>query len=185
LLIAERTLVWERTHERPPSGHAFASGALCSSLGNGAVARVEELEPNTMPWPLTLHIVVATLLVASILAVSHVLGSRRRDRRDADPYESGIAVTGSARRPLPVQFYLVGIAFVIFDLEVVFLVAWAVAATDVGWPGYAAAAVFVVVLLVGLLYEWRTGLLDLWRRPHDPRSTQQDRAPTPEGMDSS
>jgi NADH-quinone oxidoreductase subunit A len=112
-----------------------------------------------LPWPLILHFVLTVLLVAAIIGASYLLGERRRDRR-TDPYESGIEPTGSARRPLPIQFYPVGIAFLVFDLEVAVLVAWAVAARDGGWSGYLAIAVFAVILLIGLLYEWRLGVLD-------------------------
>jgi NADH-quinone oxidoreductase subunit A len=113
-----------------------------------------------IPWPLLLHFALAMLLVASIIGASHLLGERRSDPAGSLPYESGIAPTGTARRPLPIQFYLVGIAFVIFDLEVAYLVAWAIAIRDVGWAGFAVIGVFVAVLLVGLLYEWRQGVLD-------------------------
>jgi len=114
-------------------------------------------------WFLAIHFGFAALVVGGMLAVSHVLGERHRDQDTDVPYESGAAPVGPARGRFPVQFYLVAIAFLIFDLEVVFFVAWAVVARAMGWPALAGMVGFTVVLLVGLLYEWRTGVLD-WNR---------------------
>lgn len=113
-----------------------------------------------MTWPLAVHFAVAVGLAAAMLAVSHILGERHREGATGEPYESGIVSTGSANVRLSARFYLVALLFVIFDLEAVFLFAWAVAATELGWGGYAAVSVFVVLLVTGLLYEWRQGALD-------------------------
>jgi NADH-quinone oxidoreductase subunit A len=72
--------------------------------------------------------------------------------------------TGSARLRLSVDFYLIAMFFVIFDLEAVFIFAWAVAARDVGWFGYIGVVIFIGVLVTALLYEWQMGVLD-WRLP--------------------
>jgi NADH-quinone oxidoreductase subunit A len=110
-------------------------------------------------WPLGLYIAAVALTVVAIVAASWVLGERRR-RPAAVPYESGVAATGTARLRFSANFYLVVMFFVIFDLESVFLFAWAVAARDLGWGGYAAAMTFAGLLLVALVYLWRVGALD-------------------------
>jgi NADH-quinone oxidoreductase subunit A len=76
------------------------------------------------------------------------------------PFESGIVGTGDARQRFSVKFYLVAMLFVIFDIEAVFLFAWAIVIPDVGWTGFWGAAVFILILLAGLLYDSRTGALD-------------------------
>ncbi|MFH1143711.1 MAG: NADH-quinone oxidoreductase subunit A [Candidatus Eisenbacteria bacterium] len=104
-----------------------------------------------------------------MIGVSHLLGQRHRERATGEPYESGILSAGSARLRLSAKYFLLAIFFVIFDLEVVFLVAWAVSARDLGWAGYAKAAVFIGVLGVALLYLWRQGALDWGTSAHSRR----------------
>jgi NADH-quinone oxidoreductase subunit A len=111
-------------------------------------------------WPLGVYTVIVILLVAAILAVSYVLGQRHSDREKFLPYEGGVAGVGSARLRVTPKFYLVAMLFVIFDLEVVFIFAWAIAARELGWPGYAGLMVFILILVAGLIYEWRMGALD-------------------------
>jgi NADH-quinone oxidoreductase subunit A len=109
-------------------------------------------------------LIIYALLVVSIpagtLVLSWILGQKHQSKSMDDPYESGIVVTDSARLRFPARFYLVAMFFVIFDLEVIFIVAWAIAFRDLGWAGYLAVFIFVMVLGVVLLYEWRTGALD-------------------------
>jgi NADH-quinone oxidoreductase subunit A len=104
------------------------------------------------------------VLVAGMMGVSYVLGQRHQERETGDPYEGGILSTGSARVRLSVKFYLVAMFFVIFDLEAVFLFAWAVAARELGWVGYIEALVFVGILVAALVYLWRSGALDWGER---------------------
>ncbi len=115
-------------------------------------------------WPLMAYTGAVIVLVAGMLGVSYVLGQRHRERETGDPYEGGIVSTGSARVRLSIKFYLVAMFFVIFDLEAVFLFAWAVAARELGWPGYAEALVFVGILVAALVYLWRSGALDWGER---------------------
>lgn len=105
-----------------------------------------------------------------MVGASFVLGERHRERATGEPYESGIASTGSARMPFSIQFYLVAVFFVIFDLEAVFLVAWSVVVEEAGWTGFVEIAIFVGILLAALFYLWRLGALD-WgpRRGAGPR----------------
>lgn len=118
------------------------------------------LEKSTPLWPLLAYAVAVVALVVSMIALSAILGEWYRGRATGDPYESGIVPTGSARIRLSAQFYLVAILFVVFDIEAVLIFAWAIAAREVGWPGYAAVAVFIGILAVALVYEWRLGVLD-------------------------
>jgi len=110
-------------------------------------------------WPLVLYGALVALVAGGMVGVSALLGERHRDRETDDPYESGIVSTGSARIRFSSRFYLVAMFFVVFDLESVFLYAWAVSARRVGWAGFAEATVFVAVLLAALFYLWRLGAL--------------------------
>ena len=114
-------------------------------------------------WPLAVYIVLVGMLVTAMLSMSFVLGERHHDRATGSPYESGILSEGSARVRFSAKFYLIAMFFVIFDLEAVFLFAWAVAVRETGWAGYAEALLFIMVLLATLAYLWRVGALD-WRQ---------------------
>ena len=111
-------------------------------------------------WPILLYFALVLLLVASMLALSSVLGQKHRDRATGSPYEAGIVSEGSARVRLSSKFYLVAMLFVVFDLEAVFIFAWAVASRELGWSGYIEALVFIAVLVGALVYLWRVGALD-------------------------
>jgi NADH-quinone oxidoreductase subunit A len=111
-------------------------------------------------WPLGAYFVLVLVLVGTILVVSYFLGQRHSGRATGEPYESGIVSEGSARVRLSAKFYLVAMFFVIFDLEAVFMVAWAVAGRELGWRGYWEMLIFAGVLLVTLGYLWRIGALD-------------------------
>jgi NADH-quinone oxidoreductase subunit A len=114
-------------------------------------------------WPLAVYFVIVVTLVVAMLGLSFVLGQKHHNRATGTPYESGILSQGSARVRLSAKFYLVAMFFVIFDLEAVFIFAWAIAVRESGWNGYAEAMVFIVVLLATLAYLWRVGALD-WRQ---------------------
>jgi NADH-quinone oxidoreductase subunit A len=103
-------------------------------------------------------------LVVSMIGLSSLLGQRHQERATGEPYESGIVSTGSARLRLSANFYLVAMLFVIFDVEAVFIIAWALVVRDVGWSGYIGIALFIGILGLALLYEWRQGALD-WVTP--------------------
>jgi len=111
-------------------------------------------------WPLLLYAGLVILLAGAMLVLSYLLGERHKGRAKGEPYESGIAPTGSARLRFDVKFYRVATFFVIFDLEAVFLFAWAISVRRLGWPGYVEVLVFVGILLVALVYLWRIGALD-------------------------
>lgn len=111
-------------------------------------------------WPLVVYLVLVLVIAGTMIGLSYFLGERHRDRATGEPYESGIVSTGSARVRLSVKFYLVAMLFVIFDLEAVFIFAWAVAFEEAGWVGYLGALVFIIILAIALVYEWRLGALD-------------------------
>jgi NADH-quinone oxidoreductase subunit A len=106
---------------------------------------------------LAVYLVVVVFLIALLMVVTHLSGERHFQRGTGIPYESGVPVTGSARLRFPADFYLIAMFFVIFDISAVFLFAWAVAARELGWPGYAAALVFMAETAAGLAYLWRRG----------------------------
>jgi NADH-quinone oxidoreductase subunit A len=111
-------------------------------------------------WPLAVYFAAVIVMVAGMLTLSYLLGERHQERATGEPYESGIVSTGSARLRFSAKFYLIAMLFVIFDLEAVFIFAWAVAFRELGWTGYLGALVFIGVLVAALIYEWRVGALD-------------------------
>jgi NADH-quinone oxidoreductase subunit A len=109
--------------------------------------------------PLLTHLVVVTAAVLVLLGLSSLLGPRRPTRPKALPYESGTQTPGGAHQRFSVRFYLVAMLFILFDVETVFLFAWAMTARALGMAGFAAVALFVGVLGLGLAYAWRKGAL--------------------------
>jgi NADH-quinone oxidoreductase subunit A len=110
---------------------------------------------------LVLYIALVIGLCVVMLGLSWVLGERTRyTKATLDPYESGILHVGMARFRMPAKFYLMAVFFVIFDLEAVFVYAWAVSAKEAGWPGYIEMLVFLGILVAALAYLWRLGALD-------------------------
>jgi NADH-quinone oxidoreductase subunit A len=115
---------------------------------------------DTIFWPLFLYAGIVLSLVGAMLGISHVLGQRHKERATGDPYEGGILSTGHARLRFSSQFYLIAMLFVIFDVETIFIYSWAVAFRDLGWYGYIGVSIFVILLFVVLIYEWKNGALD-------------------------
>jgi NADH-quinone oxidoreductase subunit A len=115
---------------------------------------------NIPLWPTLLYAALVLVLLAVILILSFILGQRHRDRATNLPYEGGIQQTGSARLRFSAQFYLVAMLFVIFDIEAVFIILWALGFYELGWPGYIGASIFIGQLVVVLVYEWGIGALD-------------------------
>lgn len=111
-------------------------------------------------WPLAVYAGAVVAVICSMLGLSYLLGQRNPRRKNAEPYESGIASTGTARIRLSADFYLIAMFFVIFDLETVYVVVWATAVQELGWGGYAAISVFLGSVVAALAYLWRLGALD-------------------------
>lgn len=99
-------------------------------------------------------------LIAAMIVLSYLLGERHRAPGRNHPYESGVQPTGSARIRYGAKYYLVGIFFILFDIEAAIIFAWAVAFRELGWAGYTVAALFIVTLALGLVYIWKLGGLD-------------------------
>lgn len=110
--------------------------------------------------PFLVYFFAVLLLVATMLVLSWLLGQRRANRATNMPFESGILPVGSSQIQMSAEFYLIAIFFVIFDLETVFIFAWAVAFFELGWEGYIAVGLFIGILAVALVYELSTGALD-------------------------
>jgi NADH-quinone oxidoreductase subunit A len=116
-------------------------------------------------WPLGAYALLVLAMLVAVIVISALVGPRHSARRRDLPYESGVPPTGSAALRFPVHFYVIALAFLIFDLEAAFLFAWAVAAREVGWLGYIELVVFIVMLLAGLVYLWAKGALDWGASP--------------------
>jgi len=110
--------------------------------------------------PVLLLLGVSVVNAVGMLAASHVLNPRRSTPEKDMPYESGIVPLGDTRTRFSVKFYLIAISFIIFDLEAIFLIPWAVEMRNLGWGPFVAVLIFSAVLVVGLIYEWRKGVLD-------------------------
>jgi len=111
-------------------------------------------------WPLVVYFLAVLSVVTAIIVVSYLLGQRHREPATGQVYESGVSPTGSARLRFPIDFYLVAMFFVVFDVESIFIFAWAIAWRDLGWPGYVEVLIFILILLSALVYLWRIGALD-------------------------
>ncbi len=93
------------------------------------------------------------------LVAGFVLGPRRPDQKKNSPYECGFEAFEDSRMKFDVRYYLVAILFIIFDLEIAFLFPWAVVLDQIGWFGFIAMMVFLTILVVGFVYEWKKGAL--------------------------
>lgn len=110
--------------------------------------------------PIAVLMLVATILAFVIVGLGHLIGPKRRTARKGEPYESGMRPYGPGRRRVQVHFYLVAVLFILFDIEIIFLLPWALTLDKLGLFGIIEMAVFVAVLLVGYIYAWRKGALE-------------------------
>ena len=115
-------------------------------------------------WPILLYFVFTLTLLIAVMALSSVLGPRGQGHSTHLPYESGILSLGDARVKFGSHFFLYAIFFVIFDLETLYLFAWAISVEEVGVIGFIEAVVFIIILMVALVYLWRVGALNLMKR---------------------
>jgi len=119
------------------------------------------LQSGTTPiWPLVVYTFAVLALVGIMIGLSYILGQRHKERATGETYESGIVHTGTSQIRFTAHYYLIALFFLIFDLEAAFIISWAIAFRDLGWPGFIGIAVFIGILLVVLVYEWRIGALD-------------------------
>jgi NADH-quinone oxidoreductase subunit A len=110
--------------------------------------------------PVLLFILVGISVGILPQVLGYILGPNRPDAAKNSPYECGFEAFEDARMKFDVRYYLVAILFILFDLEIAFLFPWAVALKEVGFVGFAAAVVFLAILVVGFVYEWKKGALD-------------------------
>jgi NADH-quinone oxidoreductase subunit A len=110
--------------------------------------------------PIAILVGLATALAFIVILLGHLFGPRRPSTRKASPYESGMRPYGPGRRRMPVHFYLVAMLFILFDIEIIFLLPWAMVLRKLKLFGLIEMVVFVVVLLVGYVYAWRKGALE-------------------------
>jgi NADH-quinone oxidoreductase subunit A len=119
--------------------------------------------PTSYPqlyFPVLVQIVIAAGIASALIAISILLGKRARSPLKDTPYESGMAPVGSARERFSVKFYLVGMIFILFDIEAVFLYPWAVVYRQLKLFGFFEMAIFIVLILIGFFYVWKKGALD-------------------------
>lgn len=110
-------------------------------------------------YPILFLILVATVLALLLSGLSIFIGKRTRLGRKGQAYECGIEPLGTTRDPVPVKFYMVAISFILFDIEVIFLLPWAIVARDLGKFGFMAILTFVVIIMIGYFYELGRGAL--------------------------
>ncbi len=110
--------------------------------------------------PLLLLIAFVVLNGVMMMVMSHMMSPGRRTAIKATPYESGMPPLGGTRHRFSVKFYLIAMLFIVFDIETVFLIPWAVAFRQLGLFGLIEMLIFVVILLVGYIYAWKRGALE-------------------------
>src|SRR5437764_762302 len=119
--------------------------------------------PETYPqtyFPVLVQVAIAVAVAAGLITASTLLGKRARSPQKDTPYECGMAPTGSARERFSVKFYLVGMIFILFDIEAVFLYPWAVVFRELKMFAFVEMFIFVALILVGFFYVWKKGALD-------------------------
>ena len=110
--------------------------------------------------PTLLFLIVATGIGIALMVIGRFIGPRRPDAQKLSPYECGFEAFEDARMKFDVRYYLVAILFILFDLEIAFLFPWAVALKEIGPTGFWAMMIFLGILVVGFIYEWKKGALD-------------------------
>ncbi len=110
--------------------------------------------------PVLILFAVSLINAVALVGLSHLLSTFRPTPVKKSPYESGIPPLGDARERFAVKYYIVAMLFLLFDVEVVFLFAWGAVFSRVGLLGYSAIMIFLFVLVVGLVYEWKKGALE-------------------------
>jgi NADH-quinone oxidoreductase subunit A len=123
---------------------------------------VSPVDPNSTAAfiPILMMVVVATGFAVATLAASHFLGRRVNDPAKLLPYECGVTPVGTARERFHTRFYLVAMLFIVFDIETVFIYPWAVVYGQLGLFGLIEMAIFIAILLAGLVYVWGKGALE-------------------------
>ncbi|SRR5258708_7233222 len=105
-------------------------------------------------------IAVATLIAVLAIVLGELFGRKKKSAAKSEAYESGMEPIGPGTRRMPVRFYLIAVMFILFDIEVIFFLPWAVVFRQLGWFGLVEMAVFIGVLLIGYMYAWKKGALE-------------------------
>src|SRR5216683_5472751 len=137
--------------------------------------------PTSYPetyFPVLVQIIIAVVIASALVAITFLIGKRVKDRVKDSPYECGIAPTGSARERFSVKFYLVGIVFILFDIEAVFLYPWAVVYRELKMFAFVEMLLFIVLILAGFFYIWKKGALDWSSETPDTPATRTAEALT-------
>ncbi len=112
------------------------------------------------------YIAIATLIVLAVIValiaigLGELFGPKKKMEEKSMPYESGMTPYGPGTRRMPVRFYLIAVLFILFDIEVVFFLPWAIVFRQLGLFGLIEMAVFIAILLVGYIYAWKKGALE-------------------------
>ena len=120
-------------------------------------------------WPVLLQALIAMAVAAGMIGISYILGHKLRNRVKDIPYECGITPTGDARQRFSVKFYLVGMLFILFDIEAIFLYPWAVVYRELKLFAFFEMLIFIILVLAGFFYIWKKGALD-WSGADRPGS---------------
>ncbi len=105
-------------------------------------------------------LLVSTILAVLVVIIGHSFGPRRPSARKNAPYESGMVPIGPGTRRVPVRFYMVAVLFILFDIEVIFFLPYAMVVRELSWYGILGFLVFNIPIIVGFLYEWKKGALE-------------------------
>ena len=105
-------------------------------------------------------IVLASLVALIAIGLGELFGPKKKTERKSQPYESGMTPYGPGTRRMPIRFYLIAVLFILFDIEVVFFLPWAIVFRKLGLFGLVEMIVFIVILLVGYVYAWKKGALE-------------------------
>ena len=110
--------------------------------------------------PVLIFLIIGVLVGAGPMLIGYLLGPSNPDNEKLSPYECGFEAFEDSRMKFDVRYYLVAILFIIFDLEIAFLFPWAVVLDKIGLFGFMAMALFLAILVIGFIYEWKKGALE-------------------------
>jgi NADH-quinone oxidoreductase subunit A len=146
--VQNKIAVIQSSFDRLPSGRYYNSGTKMNSnyLDNYG--------------PLLLMFILCCGLAGVLVLASAIIGKHKRSREKDQPYECGMRPTGDARQPISVQFYMVGLLFILFDIEAIFLYPWALVYADLKVFGFVEMLLYIIILLAGYIFLWKKGALD-------------------------
>ena len=130
---------------------------MSSSLTVGTTINPDMLEQYL---PVLLFIIVGILIGGALLLIGSFVSPNRPDPEKLSPYECGFEAFEDARMKFDVRYYLIAILFILFDLEIAFLFPWAVVLPDIGGFGFWSMMIFLGILIIGFIYEWKKGALE-------------------------